>query len=117
MSYESLAQTALRLIKRRGKDAKLKTVTTTFAEGDPGTPIRSQTSQDIKLVAVPIEQKYLKGDLLVTDQQVYVAAAGVQGEICATDKIEINGITNRIVELMPIAPGPITVLYIVFLRK
>lgn len=116
MSDATLAATALRLIKKRGKIGQVKTVTTTFAPNKPGTPIQTTSLEDVHMVTVPVEQKYLKGDILITDKQAFIAASGVT-ELHAKDRIILGGVTHKIVGLETIEPGNTTILYIAFLRK
>ena len=113
MSYETLSATATRLIRKYGKDAVVKTVTTTSVR--PGNPVQSTESHDVKIVTVPVEQKYLGGDVLITDSQAYIPMTG--RALTAKDLIVIGNSTYRIIELIPVEPGNIVVFYIAFLRK
>lgn len=116
MSDLTLKNLAIRLIKKRGKIATLRQVTTSVTEENPGTPVTSTSDETVDIVTFPIEQKYLKGDLLMTDVQAYMS---VQSDVrpAVNDRMVVNGVTHRIVEFMPIEPGNVTVLYVLFLRK
>ena len=117
MVYASLANVALRLIEKYGKTAVLESVTTTVRLEQPVNPIQMAEPRTVKIVTVPTEQKYLDGDILITDIQAYIAASGLDVPVRAKDFITINNNTFRIIKLIPYRPGEVTIIYVVFLRK
>jgi len=117
--YDSAIALAKRLIDKKGRTVTL--MLSENAASDEEKPWEVDEVQrrrvDVKAVVVPIESKYVDGTtVLVTDKQMFIAAADTTFPITPQAKVRDKGYDLQIVSVDKLEPGDQTVLYTVIVR-
>ena len=117
--YDKAIALAKRLIDKKGRTVTL--MLSENAASDEGKPWEvnevQRRSVDVKAVLVPIESKYVDGTtVMVTDKQMYLAAADVTFPITPQAKVRDKGYDNQVIKVETLEPGDQVVLYTVIIR-
>lgn len=120
VNYTRIASTAQRLINDNGRDVSLKRISRT--PGDSNKPWRgpaaAEESFTVKAVVFPYEEKDVDGSIVrLGDKRMYVAANALGQEMATMDAVEDGGVRYRIVVANIIAPGAVSVVYEIQLRR
>jgi hypothetical protein len=121
--YTRLQAVAIRLIKKYGRDVTIR-FAADAAPADASRPWNPSaptfTDQIVRGVVTPAVEDYVNGTtILATDAQVIVAARGllaVPDPKCLVVDSK-DGTTYKVTEIDGIDPGPIAVVYTIFMRK
>ena len=112
------ASVAEPLIKDFGKDGVLKIPVT--ATGNK--PWGRDTGDPIEIAAIVVQTRFTfheRSNTLVQndDTKYLVSTEGMSVDPALADRLEVDGTTYRIVEIKPLRPGPLTMLWTVHCRK
>ena len=109
IDYAKTRATAERLIARFGQQAQLRRITRSGPDYDP-----VQTSEDFACMLVELDHTQAHiGDTLIQrgDRMVYLSTAGLSVGPTLADRLVIGGVEHAIVDIAPLSPGGITVLW------
>ena len=104
--YSQIKATADRLINRFGKDAVLVTTTTTGPAFDPTV---TEVTTDIILAEIGYSLTNRNESLVQAGDKLFLVQA--VAEPALDDKIRLDGVDYQMVQVQPLAPGPVTILY------
>lgn len=117
--YASAIALAQRLIEKKGRDIELRLESKFTPDPDKPWEVENARSekQIVKAVEVDIERKFVDGtNILISDKQLIVAAASVDGKITTDHLLIDQGYNFRIVKLMPLQPGSECVMFTLIVR-
>jgi len=117
--YASSIALAQRLINKKGRVVTVSKAT--VAPADPAKPWDAdQTAEetvDLRAVAFPVESKYVDGTtVVVTDKQMYVAAADTTFPITTQCKVTDKGYQRQVIMVDELEPGEDRVMYTLVVR-
>lgn len=112
-NYASLrSNTVDPLLARFGKTA---TLTGETLSGDAWDPTVSETDTEVTVVQTDFTQAERDGTIVQADDIMFLMEASV--EPTTADTLTVDGTTYQVVNVMPLRPGSVTMLYRVQARK
>jgi hypothetical protein len=107
--YLKTRGTAEKLIENFGQDA---TLTQYANSGTAYNPTRTGTDHTCRLVVTEYADRDVDGTLVLrTDRNVIISTAGLAVIPSKADTLTIGGVAHQIVEIMPLEPGGIVVIW------
>ena len=94
------------LIAEFGKSAVLVSTTTTGPDFDP---VVTETTTDITLVELDFSLTNRNESLVQAGDKLFLVQAVAAPAL--DDKIRLDGVDYQMVQVQPLAPGPVTILY------
>lgn len=112
--YDPMVALAIRMIDRFGRDATLNQMTNT---GTDWAPTRTKTTQQVRAVDVEHHVRDQSGtNVGIVARKLYIApATGLKP--AKGDTITIGSDTHEIEDVMELAPGGVTVLWELDLKR
>lgn len=107
--YARTRATAERLIARFGQTAALRRVTNTGPEWDP---TQTTTDYPCKLAVLDYAKRDVDGTLIrQTDRMVYLSTAGLTISPDVNDTLVIEGSALTVVNVKPLSPAGVVLMY------
>lgn len=107
--YIKTRGTAEKLIENFGQDA---TLTQYANSGTSYNPTRTGTDHTCRLVVTEYANRDIDGTLVLrTDRKAIISTAGLTVTPSKADTLTIGGVVHQIVEIMPLEPGGIVVIW------
>ena len=113
--YAKTRATAERLIAKFGQQAMLRRITNSGPDYDP-----VQTSEDFRCMLLDLDCTQVHiGDTLIQrgDRMIYLSTAGLSIAPMLADKLLIAGVEHAIVDVQPLSPGGVAVLWQLQVRQ
>lgn len=117
--YNKAIALAKRLIDKKGRIVTVFQRETAPSDSDEPWDVDEvqRRTFDAKAVVFPVETKYVDGTtVLVTDKQMFIAAADAQFAIAPQCKVRDKGYDSQVIRVEVLEPGDQAVLYTVILR-
>jgi len=114
--YSGLQSTAIRLIQRFGKDVEFSR-----ASGATFDPVAGEYTggTTVTVSGKCVQTKFDKSEIdgtLIKATDIKLLFEPDQGEPLINDTCTLNGVENRVVDVMPLSPADTVMLYAVQLR-
>lgn len=113
--YTKTRATAERLIAKFGQQGQLRRITVSGPDYDP-----VQTSQAFACMLVDLDHTQTHfGDTLTQrgDRMIYLSTAGLLVEPTLADRLVVGGVEHAIVDIQPLSPGGIALLWQLRVRR
>lgn len=105
------------LIADFGKDATL-TLNTPAGGSDPWNPGTSgETETAVKVVQTEFKLRDRDGTLVQKDDLLFILSTAGDPDVTLAKTLTVDGVLYQIVQIMPLRPGPVTMLYKVHCRR
>lgn len=117
--YDKAIALTKRLIDKKGRTVTVFQRETTPSDSDEPWDVDEvqRRTFNAKAVVFPVESKYVDGtNVLITDKQMYFAAADVSFPITPQCKVRDKGYDNQVIKVEVLEPGDQAVLYTVIVR-
>lgn len=106
--YTRLLATATRLIAKYGKDAA---VVRSTASGPPHDPVITESAHACKLADIGYSLTNRNETLILVGDKVGILSADIDITPALADKLRIDGEDYPLVDLQPLNPGGVTLIY------
>jgi len=106
--YTRLNATARRLISKYGKSAEIVRQVTS---GPPHNPVVTETTYACKLADIGYSLTDRDASLILVGDKVGIISTDIAVVPQKSDKLRIDGIDYNLIDLEPLNPGGLTVIY------